>query len=189
MIYLAGDSVFDNAAYTSPSLIEQMGTGARLLARDGVVVATIMGQLRRDPSYDDRIVISVGGNDALGSMDLVTSGRRAGVDVLGELAARVGAFQLAYGLMLEEVWRAGWRRVLCCTIYNGNFKHGRAPIAAGVRLFDDAIQRCARGAGFDVLELRDIFTEPEDFANSIEPSHVGGKKLAAAILAWAGSRP
>jgi hypothetical protein len=42
------------------------------------------------------------------------------------------------------------------------------------------------GATFnvDVLELRNIFTKPEDYANPIEPSHKGGEKLSNKILEW-----
>lgn len=36
----------------------------------------------------------------------------------------------------------------------------------------------------DVLELREIFVRPEDYANPIEPSHIGGEKLAKAIQKW-----
>jgi len=32
--------------------------------------------------------------------------------------------------------------------------------------------------------LRNIFTSPEDYANPIEPSHLGGKKLSKQILKW-----
>ena len=35
------------------------------------------------------------------------------------------------------------------------------------------------------LELPDIFVEESDYANPIEPSHMGGGKLADAILQWA----
>ena len=45
------------------------------------------------------------------------------------------------------------------------------------------------GATFDVdvLELRNIFTKPEDYANPIEPSHKGGEKLSQNILKWVNS--
>jgi hypothetical protein len=34
----------------------------------------------------------------------------------------------------------------------------------------------------DVIDLRRICTRPEDYANPIEPSDIGGKKIASAIL-------
>lgn len=181
MIYLAGDSVFDNASYTSPSLIQQMGAGARLLARDGAVVATLLSQLAGvEPTDGDVLVVSVGGNDAMGSMGLVT-GVSPAVATLAEIGDEADTFEDAYSELLAAARRAGWERVIACTIYNGNFERHSAAIAAGVRLFDDAIQSCATFHGVALLELRDIFVEPEDFANAIEPSFVGGAKLATAI--------
>ena len=38
--------------------------------------------------------------------------------------------------------------------------------------------------GFEVLELRALFTEKNDYANSIEPSHQGGEKIAKFITNW-----
>ena len=34
------------------------------------------------------------------------------------------------------------------------------------------------------VELRDIFTSSDDYANPIEPSHIGGEKLAQSIVRW-----
>lgn len=53
--------------------------------------------------------------------------------------------------------------------------------STGSASFNDVIIREAAMAGFDVLDLRRIFTTPQDYANPIEPSVVGGKKLADAI--------
>lgn len=181
MIYLAGDSVFDNGSYTSPSLIKQMGRGARLLARDGATLATLTNQLHGlvVPDYD-ALVISIGGNDALPFAALVT-GNEPAARVLATLAREALAFELEYEELVRGIPVSDGGRVVLCTIYNGNFRQHRAEMAAGVRLFDDAIQRVARRTGTGLIELRDIFTDPADFANEIEPSHIGGAKLAEAI--------
>jgi len=192
MIYLAGDSVFDNGAYTSPSLIQQMGAGARLLARDGATLATLPNQLRsarlcrRSGTLfpDDTVVISIGGNDALPFAALVT-GNEPSARVLATLEREVTAFEHEYESVIRDrpvcAGHSHQASVVLCTIYNGNFRQQRAEIAAGVRLFDDAIQRVARRTGAGLIDLRDIFTDPADFANEIEPSHIGGAKLAEAI--------
>ena len=39
----------------------------------------------------------------------------------------------------------------------------------------------ASAARFDVLDLRKLFVAPEDYANPIEPSTIGGAKLAETI--------
>jgi hypothetical protein len=51
-------------------------------------------------------------------------------------------------------------------------------------MFDDVIQLEARRRSFKVLELRTLFTNHADYANPIEPSAIGGAKLAKAINSW-----
>ncbi|HEY0493997.1 MAG TPA: SGNH/GDSL hydrolase family protein, partial [Candidatus Dormibacteraeota bacterium] len=73
-VVLLGDSVFDNAAYVGggPDVVTQLrqrlpsGWRASLLAVDGSVIASIAQQLARLPADASHLVISVGGNDALG---------------------------------------------------------------------------------------------------------------------------
>ena len=51
-----------------------------------------------------------------------------------------------------------------------------------VSSFNDIVYKTADKFDADVLELRHIFTSPEDYANPIEPSHIGGEKLAQEII-------
>ena len=51
-----------------------------------------------------------------------------------------------------------------------------------LNIFNDCILREAITNGLPVLDLRLVCTEPEDYANEIEPGVAGGKKIAAAIL-------
>ena len=53
-----------------------------------------------------------------------------------------------------------------------------------VSSFNDIVYKTASKFDADVLELRHIFTSPEDYANPIEPSHIGGEKLAHEIIHW-----
>ena len=53
-----------------------------------------------------------------------------------------------------------------------------------VSIFNDIVYRTANKFNVDVLELRNIFTSPQDYANPIEPSHIGGEKLAQEIIHW-----
>jgi hypothetical protein len=69
-----------------------------------------------------------------------------------------------------------------CTIYNGNLHEElRQAAAAALGIFNDVIARAARERGWPVIELRDLCTEPADYANPIEPSVQGGAKIARAI--------
>jgi hypothetical protein len=49
-------------------------------------------------------------------------------------------------------------------------------------LFNDAIYRIAAEMRLPVLELRLVCTELGDYANPIEPSGQGGRKIARAIV-------
>jgi hypothetical protein len=57
---------------------------------------------------------------------------------------------------------------------------------AAVSMFNGVIQREAAGMGYTVMELRELFTDKEDYANPIEPSAQGGDKIAEALAEWTG---
>jgi len=84
-------------------------------------------------------------------------------------------------------------KILLCTVYEGNLLDDSlySDIAfasqAMVSMLNDIIFSTAATYKVDVLELRNIFTKPEDYANPIEPSHKGGKKLAKGIIDWVNS--
>ena len=70
-----------------------------------------------------------------------------------------------------------------CTIYNGNMAQDIAdPVKAAVAVFNDKIYSVANEKHLAVIDLRRICNRPEDYANSIEPSNIGGRKIANAIL-------
>lgn len=113
-VVLVGDSIFDNAAYTEggPDVVSQVrallppGWEATLLAVDGAITDDVAGQLGRLPEQATRLVLSVGGNNAL--------------------------------------------------------------------------QR--GGHSLPVIDLRSVCATREDYANPIEPSSVGGEKIARVIV-------
>jgi len=93
--------------------------------------------------------------------------------------------------------RIGWfttgsGSVTICTIYNDNFPDPayQRLVTTALALFNDAILRVAIAHRLSVTDLRAICTNPEDYANAIEPSSVGGAKIARAIAALAtGTNP
>ena len=72
-----------------------------------------------------------------------------------------------------------------CTIYNGCFPDPSYQRLASVALmvFNDVILRTAISHGLQVIDLRAICSRAEDYANPIEPSSIGGEKIARAIVA------
>src|SRR4051812_34711938 len=79
-VVLLGDSIFDNAAYTrgEPDVVTHL---RRLLpddwepplcAVDGAPASGLARQLRGVPASATRLVVAIGGNDALGNIDLLS---------------------------------------------------------------------------------------------------------------------
>ena len=76
------------------------------------------------------------------------------------------------------------------TVYNPCFDgHGmdsthQQAAESAISIFNDVIQQEAHCRSFDILELRTLFCDHADYANPIEPSAIGGAKLAGAMNAW-----
>lgn len=189
-VVLLGDSIFDNAAYVAggPDVVAQLrsalpdGWSATLCAVDGAVVADVERQLARLPRDATHLVVSAGGNDALGHMDLLNRPARSAAEVLGQLADAGAAFETRYRRMLATV--LGRRlRVTVCTIYDGNFpdRLTQRLAATALTVFNDAILRAAIETRTAVVDLRLVCCEAADYANPIEPSMRGGAKIARAV--------
>ena len=192
-VVLLGDSIFDNAAYVAgaPDVVRQLrralgaGRDATLLAVDGAVVTGVERQLAGLPRDATLLVVSAGGNDALGDAYLLQQSARTVGEAVSRLAEAQGRFAQRYEAMVEKVTAAGIPTALC-TIYDANFPapEGRV-ITAALSLFNDVITRAAFARGLALIDLRLICDDPGDYANPIEPSEQGGDKIAAAIAALA----
>jgi hypothetical protein len=192
-VVLLGDSIFDNASYVrgGPDVVAQLrdvlpaGWRADLLAVDGAIITDVPRQLARAPSSATHLVLSVGGNDALGHASLLGRPARDATEVLCWFAEATSDFRLRYRALLSHIAgevRPG-QRISVCTIYNGNLgAEMHAAVSAALAIFNDSISRAARERGWNVIELRDLCCEPADYANPIEPSVIGGAKIAAAIM-------
>jgi len=196
-IVLLGDSIFDNASYTrgGPAVISQLeqllpqGGRASLLARDGSSTDEVASQLRRVPSDATHLVLSVGGNDALENLSVLDTPAHSTAQALGTLAGMSRGFEGEYRRAVAACQRLGLPLTLC-TIYNGCFEDpGFQRIAStALMLFNDVILRVAIESRLSVIDLRFVCSSPEDYANPIEPSSVGGAKIARAIVTLVGAR-
>lgn len=191
-IVLVGDSTLDNGAHgcdhpdVASFLREGLGEGANvtLLAREGDVAGGIHYQLERIPPGATHLVLSVGGNDVLGFMEVLRRPVGHVWEALEELSTRVEQFRNRYHQALASTLEHD-RPTLVCTIYNGLFPPEEQPvITTALRLFNDVILQAARGAGLPVVELRHLCREPEDYLNPIEPSVAGRRKIAEVVLRW-----
>jgi hypothetical protein len=60
---------------------------------------------------------------------------------------------------------------------------------SAMSIINDVIQQEARRRSFEVLELRALFNDQVDYANPIEPSAIGGAKLAKSMSDWVRATP
>jgi hypothetical protein len=189
-VVLLGDSIFDNKSYVGrgPAVIDQVreqlppGWEATLLAVDGSVTRGVIGQAKRVAADASHLVVSAGGNDALGASGILSRAARSAAEVFAELADVRERFDKDYQAMLDAVLAHG-KPTAVCTIYDGNMpdRVRQRLASAGLTAFNDVITRSAVRRGLPVLDLRVLITNPEDYANPIEPSSVGGLKIAKRI--------
>ena len=189
-LVLLGDSIFDNAAYTrgGPDVITQLREilpaewRATLGAIDGATTYDFASQLRTLTSDVTHAVLSLGGNDALGHMELLDLRVRSSAEVLERFADAAAEFEARYRRVVGLVTE---RRVslTLCTIYNGSFPEAdfQRLVSTALTVFNDAILRVAFERALTVIDLRLVCNEPADYANPIEPSSHGGAKIARAI--------
>jgi hypothetical protein len=157
------------------------------------------------------IVVSIGGNDLLHNISFLQKTSELS-EVLGK-DARIGkwgarelnpsrnkVFEETYFEIIKPFTKqyetivanlsSHRANLLLCTVYEGDlvdsdeFSDVNNSSKTMVSIFNDIVYRTANKYHADVLELRDIFVRPEDYANPIEPSHIGGGKLAKAIQRW-----
>ncbi len=197
-IILLGDSIFDNLKYVKPEpdVVTQLqellpaGWTASLRAVDGAVTNDIPGQLAGSPHDATHLVLSVGGNDLLGiAGNLLRTPVSMSSDAFLLLARVQAVFESMYRRALDSCLRKGLPLV-ACTIYNGNFADQEFQTMArmAVVAFNDVILRLSRENGLDAIDLRLVCTGAEDYANPIEPSAIGGSKIAHAIWTTISSR-
>jgi hypothetical protein len=190
-IVLLGDSIFDNAAYVAggPDVVRQLralsprGVRASLSAQDGAVIADVSRQLQSLPPDATHLVLSVGGNDALGEAALLEAKVGSMAEAL-ELITRVRErFRSAYASLLDAILERPLPLAVC-TIYEPRFPElaRRRLAATALTALNDAITREAFSRRIDCIDLRVLCDDDRDFANPIEPSIHGGEKIARAIL-------
>jgi hypothetical protein len=191
-IVLLGDSIFDNKTYVGSNgkdvvthLRESLpsGSNASLKAVDGSLIENVAGQLSDLPSDTTHLIVSVGGNNALMNSDVLQMRAGSSAEVLSELAKRREIFESQYEKMLHKLLEKNFPAAVC-TIYFPNFSElifQRVAVTA-LSVFNDAIIRQAIVNNLPIIDLRLVCNESADYANEIEPSDKGGRKIAAKIL-------
>jgi hypothetical protein len=188
-IVLLGDSVFDNKEYVhgAPDVVHHLrsmlpaGWRATLCAVDGSTTTDIEAQVRSVPKDATSLFVSVGGNDALVHMGLLYDTKLDGHSLLTQLARLADGFRADYRRSIDHVCRLG-KPTCLCTVYSGNMADLAGPVEAAVAVLNDKIYSVASEKHLPVIDLRRICNRPEDYANPIEPSDIGGRRIASAIF-------
>jgi hypothetical protein len=188
-LVLLGDSIFDNRAYVAggPAVIDQVqktvpaGWKASLLAVDGNTSVQVPDQLKRLPSDCTHLVLSAGGNDAIGCLDLMGTPASNLMGALGTLSKMLAGFEQSYKALITELLLLN-KPLMVCTIYD-SVPGLVEPLKQALALFNDVIIRNAVSNGVPVLDLRMICTESGDYSikSPIEPSSQGGQKIATRL--------
>ncbi len=189
-VILLGDSILDNAAYTGggPDISAQLHElmlsvdHVTLLAKDGDMTLDIGSQLKSLPLDATHLILSIGGNDALLHSDFLAEPASSVAEALLAARALADAFGLAHCEVLKQLQKTGLPYAVC-TIYDGNFADPQTAqlVGTALALFNEAIARNTVEMGAPLIDLRLICSEPDDYANEIEPSVAGGEKIARAI--------
>ena len=187
---LLGDSIFDNSSYTAgkPDVAQRLysvlGDDYRvtLLAMDGATTGSLAWQLDRLPEDATRLVVSIGGNDANMEWKMLRDQEQMTMrEALDKLSMMAYMFELSYIEAMNAVLETDIP-VTVCTIYDPDFLGDtRYPALAALTMFNDVILRYAFAHDLPVIDLRTVCNIPEDFEMEIEPSAIGGAKIARAI--------
>jgi lysophospholipase L1-like esterase len=188
-LVLLGDSIFDNGVYVPghPDVVRQVRSAfepagqASLVAVDGNVTRDVERQLARVPADATHLFISVGGNDALRNSGVLREAARSVGEGIQRLTDALASFRQDYRQMLAAVGALD-KPTTVCTIYD-SIPGLEAAAVTALGTFNEIILRAAFERGLPVIGLRLICKSPEDYSprSPIEPSHLGGAKIAAAI--------
>ena len=206
-IVLLGDSIFDNGVYVKygePDVTKQLqglldkGDKVSMLAVDGDVINDVKRQLRKLPNDTTHLVISIGGNDAIGILDEFSRTTRNIGDSFLKFYPSRQSFESDYIKMINNVLSFNLPTTLC-TIYHPCFNHSdtermsdymsiginndtlQKKAVTALPIFNDIIFQEAVNFNLPVIDLRLIFNDKSDYANPIEPSAIGGLKMAKVI--------
>ena len=163
------------------------------LAFDGDTTLNVLNGQLLSPAIatSSHLVLSIGGNDLLQNLSFLYEGP---VDKINDAVAGVQQYifkplEQRFETIIQRL-SSHRANLLLCTVYEGDlgrtdeFRDVLDSSKIMVSSFNDTVYKTASMYNADVLELRHIFTSSEDYANPIEPSHIGGEKLAQAITDW-----
>ena len=192
---LLGDSTIDNGNWTGggPCVLDQVRDllpKTTLCAKDGALISAIVQQAAEAPAHTTHFVVSVGGNDGLSGVNVMNQRAVTVADGMEAVFVFTKEFEEEYSQAIEHlIQQVGPdKHIVLCSVYNPCFgPFGVTTLSqdaanASVALLADAVVRVATRLHLPVIDWRRVMTQLEDFANPIEPSSVGGHKMAETVV-------
>ena len=206
-IVLLGDSIFDNKSYVNLSELDVpnqlrtlVGKDCKVthLAVDGHVTRHIQTQLNNLPSDATHLFISVGGNDGLGHLSVFNEPIENVGGALQKMYLIGERLKKEYSSMLENVLKHGLSTSVCNIYYPRFYSNSLDRVSSYLRMgvnleklqhmamaaetiFNDIIMYEVFKRNLPLIDLRILCNDNQDFANPIEPSCIGGIKIAKTI--------
>jgi len=182
---LLGDSILNNEVYVANGkavnqlLNDSTNNRTTCLAKNDATIVDVYDQVGNIPdklkySSDTTIFLSVGGNDILNQ-----SSDKDGGQVDSKVISTIFSVYKPLIKSIQTIMPKA-QLVLLDIYYPDNIKYKQFHEA--IREWNDKLYKYASENNVSVLRISDILTKPEDFSLEIEPSAIGGKKLADAIL-------
>ena len=175
-VYLVGDSILDNQPYVPQgesvyAKTLQKHEDTMLLARDSTTVNGLGRQLRQIDRPNSTVVISAGGNDILNLYAVKSIDDTRHLDRVFE----------TYTRLVKNCAKTSGASIRLVDIYY--------PPASRIHRYYPLIERWnakqlafARKNKFRVIQVSKGLRSPVDFTHAVEPSEIGGAKVATAIL-------
>ena len=202
-VVLLGDSTLDNERYLDLNeggepvgmqlsrRCEEMDWELTMLATDGSTLDDVA--IRQVPIIPDdatHIVLSASGNDLLRLLNEVASEEFSLSSLYSALTAGLQEVARKHRRMMESIKSIGCN-VACCTVYSPNFKNafltGLSLCSLG--LHNSRIRRIAEDLDMPVLDLASLCQSSDDFANPLELSTIGGRKVVSKVVQFVKEYP
>ena len=178
IIILIGDSILENKNYSNKSLVEHIEQITNeddmiiCMAEDNNTIQNVidyqLSELNVNNSRNTYIFVSAGGNDIL--QKIVYRSRTDPTTLDNIMKEYDNLVKIITNMMNQS-------NIILLTLYY--------PPSAFYRKFDSFIREwniniknCAKKYDCRVLDLSEFMTTSKDFSHSIEPSDIGGKKMA-----------
>jgi hypothetical protein len=179
-IILIGDSILNNSNYildeskSVPGLIKAEHSDTYVFAKDGAVITDCVSQIEEIPAKNNtsktNIFVSAGGNNILNSQHKISK-------------EMIDTFFQQYSTLIHSLkTKLPNTQIYLLNLYyplDSRFKN----MYPYIEQWNTLVYEFAETNDLEIIQTNKLIINNEDFTNTVEPSEIGGKKLANVILA------